>query len=80
MRIREILAANVLALFCILTRSIAASFLIKTIYVKLTTFSLVRTIKNEAKWMLNSERTFKIKEKSRWTVFEISLATTVIRI
>ena len=28
--------------------------------------------------MLDSERTFKIKVRSRWTVFEISLTSTVI--
>ena len=28
--------------------------------------------------MLNSERTFKIKVRSRWTVFEISLKSAVI--
>ena len=45
---------------------------------KLTTFFLARTIENWAKRMLDSERTFKIKVRSYWTVFEISLISAVI--
>ena len=41
---------------------------------KLTTFSLARNIKNYKKRMLNSERTFEIKVRSRWAVFEILLS------
>ena len=41
---------------------------------KLTTFSLARNIKNYEKRMLNSERTFEIKVRSRWAVFEILLS------
>ena len=37
---------------------------------KLTTLFLRRIIENEAKWMLDSDRTFKIKARSAWTVFE----------
>ena len=41
---------------------------------KLTTFSLARNIKNYEKRMLNSERTFEIKVRSCWAVFEILLS------
>ena len=45
---------------------------------KLTSFFLGRTIENYAKWMLDSERTFTIKVRSAWTVFESLLASAVI--
>ena len=44
---------------------------------KIATFFLTRTIKNQEKRKQDSERTFKIKVRSRWTVFEISLALAV---
>ena len=41
-------------------------------------WKLVRTIESWVKWMLDSERTFKIKVSLRWTVFEISFTSAII--
>ena len=45
---------------------------------KLTTLFLGRIIENEAKWMLDSDRTFKIKARSAGTVFEKAFFSAVI--
>ena len=45
---------------------------------KIPIFILTRTIKSWVKWMLDSQRTFKIKIRLRWTVFEILLTSAII--
>ena len=45
---------------------------------KLATFFLAGTMKNSLKGILDSERTFKIKVRSRWTVFENLLTSAII--
>ena len=47
-------------------------------YVKISTFFLARTIKSLVKWILDSERTFKVKVRFHWTVFEILLTSAII--
>ena len=47
---------------------------------KLSTSFLGSNIINYEKLMLNSERAFKIKVRSRWTILEISLSSAVIAI
>ena len=47
-------------------------------YVKISTFFLARTIKSLVKWILDSERTFKVKVRFHWTVFEILLMSAII--
>ena len=71
-----IVAANILACSHIVTDSNTASFSI--LFVKLTTFLSARNTKNYEKRMLDFERTFKIKVRSRCTVFEVSLTSAVI--
>ena len=45
---------------------------------KISTFFLARTIKSLVKWILDSERTFKVKVRFHWTVFEILLTSAII--
>ena len=64
--------------FRIVTHGYAALFSIKTLFVKLTTFSTVQKTEYETKPNNDSESTSKIKLKSRLKVFEILLASAVI--
>ena len=50
----------------------------KPIFSKVATFLLARTIESYVKWMLDSERAFKIKRRLRWTVFKILLTSAII--
>ena len=51
--------------FHIITRSYAASFSIRRVFVKLTTFSTAKKTKNETKPMLDSEGKSKIRVRLR---------------
>ena len=64
--------------FRIVTHGYAALFSIKTLFVKLTTFSTVQKTEYETKPNNDSESTSKIKLKSRLKVFEILLTSAVI--
>ena len=64
--------------FHIVTHSYAASILIKTFFVKLTTFSSAKITKKETKPKYNSESISKIKIRPDWTFFKILLILAYI--
>ena len=70
-------AANALARSRIVTHSNAASFLIRTILFENTNIPFSKNYFKLGKMMLDSERTFKVKVRFRWTVFEISLPSAI---
>ena len=45
---------------------------------KIATLFLAKTIESYVKWMLDSEKTFKINERLPWTVLEILLMSAII--
>ena len=45
---------------------------------KIATLFLAKTIESYVKWMLDSEKTFKIKGRLPWTVLEILLTSAII--
>ena len=56
----------------------AGSFSIKTILCENTNIFLARTIESWVNWMLDFQRTFKIKIRLLWTVFKIFFTTAII--
>ena len=52
----------------------------KPFYLKIPIFFLAKTIENQVKWMLDSERTFEIKLRLGWIVFEILFTSAIIYI
>ena len=68
-RLWQIVANISVKRFHIVTRSYAASFSIRRVFVKLTTFSTTKETKNETKPMHDSESTSKVRVRSRWTFF-----------
>ena len=45
---------------------------------KIATLFLAKTIESYVKWMLDSEKTFKINGRLPWTVLEILLTSAII--
>ena len=76
----HIAAMIVLKYFHIVTHCCAASFSIKILFVKLTTFSTANKTEYETKPNNDSESTSKIKVRSHWKVFEILVMSAVISI